>query len=445
MNTQVEDLSPVKKKISVEINADQVTEEINSVYTRIARNAKLKGFRPGKVPMHLVKQYYAGQMEQEVIGKLINDTYFKAITDNEIAAIGEPAIKDSGELSEGNAFSYEFHVEVKPEVENPDFSGLSLKKEIYTFDDSVIDSQLEQMLESRTQKEAVERDDIQQGDFVTLDFEGFIDGEAFEGGAATDHELEVGSGSFIPGFEDQLVGMKRGEEGEVKVTFPEDYGNDDLAGKDATFKVTIKEIKAKVAPELNDELAKEFGADSVEDLREKIGENYAKQEKQRIEEDLKERLMAQLVERNPVDVPETMVEAQLDFMHQNITGRLKSQGMSLEMMGLNDEAFRAMYRDTAVKQVQGSLILEGVGSAENISVDDGEIDARLEEIAEMANAPLEEVKKYYSSDEAKKGLLAQIEEEKVITYLLGQAEIQEVSKEELEKEKQEAQQEEEQE
>ncbi|MDY0292181.1 MAG: trigger factor [Desulfuromonadaceae bacterium] len=443
MNTQVEDLSSVKKKISVEVDADQVNEEITSVYAKIARNAKLKGFRAGKVPMRLVKQYYAGQMEQEVIGKLINDTFFKAISDNEIAAVGEPAIQDSGELSEGKTFTYEFHVEVKPEVENPDYSNISLKKEIYSFDDSIVDSQIEQMLDSRTQKEAVARDDVQQGDFVTLDFEGFVNNEAFEGGAATDHELEIGSGSFIPGFEDQLVGMKRGEEGEVTVTFPEEYGSDTLAGKDATFKVSIKEIKAKVVPELTDELAQEFGADSVEDLRAKIGENYAKQEKHRIEEDLKERLMAQLVERNPIEVPESMVERQLDFMHQNITGRLKSQGMSLAMMGLNDEAFRTMYRDTAVKQVQGSLLLEGVGSAENISVDAGEIDTRLEEIAEMANAPLEEVKKYYSSEEARKGLLAQIEEEKVITYLLGQAEIKEISKEELEKEKQDANEEQE--
>ncbi len=443
MNTQVEDLSPVKKKISVAVDAAQVTQEITSVYAKIARNAKLKGFRQGKVPMRLVKQYYAEQMEQEVVGKLINDTYFKAITDNEIAAIGEPAIQNSGELAEEKAFTYEFHVEVKPKIENLTYSGLSLKQEIYAFDDSAIDTQIEQMLDSRTQKEPVERDVVQSGDFVTLDFEGFVDAEAFAGGAAQDHELEIGSGSFIPGFEDQLVGMKRGEEGEVKVTFPEDYGNDDLAGKEAIFKVKISEIKEKIVPALTDELAQEFGAESAEDLREKIGENLARQEKQRIEEELKERLMAQLVERNPMEVPETMVAGQLDFMLQNIKGRLKSQGMTLEMMGLNEEAFRAMYRDTAVKQVQGSLILEGIGSAENISVDEGEIDARLEEIAEMANAPLEDVKKHYSAENTKEGLLAQIEEEKVIAYLLGQADIQQLSKEELEQEKQEAQKEQE--
>ena len=443
MNIQVEDLSPVKKKISVEVNAEKVSKEIADTYAKIARNAKLKGFRKGKVPMHLVKQYYAGQMEQEVVGKLINDTYYNAIVEHSIAAIGEPSIQKSGDLEEDKSFTYEFHVEVKPEVENPEYSGLVLKKEIYAFDDSVVDARINEMLDSRTQKEAVERDDIQNGDFVTLDFEGFVAGEAFEGGAAGDYELEIGSGSFIPGFEDQLIGMKRGEEGEVAVTFPEEYGNEDLAGKNAVFKVSIKEIKEKIVPELTDELAKEFGADSVEDLREKIGEDFAKQEQQRIEEDLKERLMSQLVERNPIEVPATMVERQLDFMHQNITGRLKSQGMSLEMMGLNDQAFRAMYRETAVKQVQGSLILEGVGATENISVDDAEVDSRLEEIAEMVNTPIEEVKKYYSSEEAKKGLLAQIEEEKVITFLLGQADIQEISKEDLEKEKQDEQEEQE--
>lgn len=439
MSTQVEDVSSVKKKISVEVDASQVTQEINSVYAKIARNAKLKGFRQGKIPMSLVKQYYAEQMEQEVVGKLISDTYFKAITDNKIAAIGEPAIQNNGELKENQAFTYDFHVEVKPEIENPDYSGLRLKKEIYTFDNSVVDAQIEKMLDSRTQKETVERDAVRNGDFITLDFEGFVGTEAFAGGAAQDHELEVGSGSFIPGFEDQLVGMKRGEEGEVKVTFPKEYGNADLAGKEATFKVKVTEIKEKIVPELTDELAQEFGAETADNLREKIEENYARQENQRIEEELKERLMAQLVERNPMDVPETMVMGQLDFMLKNIKGRLKSQGMTLDMMGLNEENFRAMYRDTAVKQVQGSLLLEAIGNTENISADEGEIDARLEEIAQMANAPLEDVKKYYSSEDAKEGLLAQIEEEKVIAYLVGQADIQQLSKEELEKEKQEEQ------
>ncbi|PLX90041.1 MAG: trigger factor [Desulfuromonas sp.] len=431
MNVQVENVSSIKKKISVEVSAERVSEEIAKAYKKIAKSAKVKGFRAGKVPMSVVERFYGDQMQQEVIGRLIHETYYKALVDNDIAAISEPSIEDSSALEKDKPFSYEAHVEVKPEVTAKDYTGIELKKEIFEFDEKVVDERLNEMLNSRSSQVVAERDDAQNGDFVTIDFEGFVDGVAFEGGAAQDHVLELGSGSFIPGFEEQLVGLKRGEEKEINVTFPEEYGNKDLAGKESTFKIALKEIKVKEVPELDDEFAKGYGAESAEDLRNKIKDGYTKQETSRIDEDLKERLITVLVERNEVEVPDTMIERQLDFMHKNITNRLRSQGMTLEMMGMNDEAFRVMYRETAVKQVQGSLLLEAIGQQENISVDEGEIDSRLEEIAEMANAPLDEVKKYYASEEARKGLLAQIEEEKVITYLLGQSKIEEVTKDAL--------------
>lgn len=431
MNVQVEDLSPVKKKVSVEVSAERVTEEILAAYKKIAQKAKIKGFRKGKVPMSVVERYFEAEMEQEVIGKLIHETYYQALIDNNIDAIAHPSIEKSGELKKDQPFSYDAHVEVKPDVKAKDYTGLSLKKEIFAEDDAALESQIADMLSSRAEMRIADHDEAINGDFVTLDFEGFVDGVAFEHGAAQDHELELGSGTFIPGFEEQLVGMKRGEEKEIAVTFPEQYGNKDLAGKAATFKVAIKELKVKVVPELTDELAKEFGGESVDDLREKMAENNRNHDQRRIEEDLKERLMTALSDANPIEVPDTMVERQLDFMYQNIGNRLKSQGMTLQMMGLNEQSFRAMYRSTATKQVQGSLLLEAIGRQENISVDDSEIDSRLEEIAEMANAPLDEVKKYYASEEARQGLLAQIEEEKVITWLLGQSSVSEVSKDEL--------------
>jgi trigger factor len=431
MNVQVENVSTIKKKISVEVSAERVSEEIAKAYKKIAKSAKVKGFRAGKVPMSVVERFYGDQMQQEVIGRLIHETYYKALVDNDIAAISEPSIEDSSALEKDKPFSYEAHVEVKPEVTAKDYTGIELKKEIFEFDEKVVEERLNEMLNSRSSQVVAERDDAQNGDFVTIDFEGFVDGVAFEGGAAQDHVLELGSGSFIPGFEEQLVGLKRGEEKEINVTFPEEYGNKDLAGKESTFKIALKEIKVKEVPELDDEFAKGYGAESAEDLRNKIKDGYTKQETSRIDEDLKERLITVLVERNEVEIPDTMIERQLDFMLKNITNRLRSQGMTLEMMGMNDEAFRVMYRETAVKQVQGSLLLEAIGQQENISVDEGEIDSRLEEIAEMANAPLDEVKKYYASEEARKGLLAQIEEEKVITYLLGQSKIEEVTKDAL--------------
>lgn len=431
MNVQVEDVSSIKKKISVEVSADRVTEEIAKTYKKIAKSAKIKGFRQGKVPMSVVEKYYLEQMQQEVIGRLINESYYKALVDHKVPAISDPSIEDSSELAKDQPFTFEAHVEVKPVIEAKDYTGIELQKEILVIDEQVVEDRLTQMLDSRASQEVAERDDVQNGDFATIDFEGFVDGVAFDGGAAQDHVLELGSGSFIPGFEEQLVGMKRGEEKEIEVTFPEEYGNKDLAGKAATFKVAIKEIKVKQTPVLDDEFAKASGAESAEDMRQKMSEGYTQEETSRVEEDLKERLITALVERNEVEVPATMIERQLDFMHKNITNRLRSQGMTLEMMGMNDDAFRAMYRETAIKQVQGSLILEAIGEQENISVDDSEIDGRLEEIATMANAPIDEVKKYYAGEEARKNLLAQIEEEKVITFLKGQSKIEEVPKEAL--------------
>jgi len=431
MNVQVEEISPVKKKICVEVSAERVSDEIGKAYNKIAKTAKVKGFRQGKVPMRVIEQYYAEQMERDVVGALINESYYKALVDHKVAAIADPAISATGSLKKGDVFTFEAHVEVKPEVVVKNYTGFDLQKEIIELEDKTVDDRIAEMCASRDSQEIAERDDVQDGDFVTIDFEGFLDGEAFAGGAAQEHVLELGSGSFIPGFEEQLVGLKRGEEKEIAVTFPTEYGNKDLAGKDATFQVVIKEIKVKVSPELDDELAKEFGAESVADLRQKVADNYKEQEEKRIEEELKERLMTALVEGNEVAVPDTMIGRQLDFMQRNIEGRLKQQGMTLEMMGMNNESFRSMYRDTAIKQVQGSLILESIGKQENISVDDSEIDSRLEEIATMANAPLAEVKKYYAAEDARKNLLAQIEEEKVITFLLGQSKVTEVAKADL--------------
>ena len=272
------------------------------------------------------------------------------------------------------------------------------------------------------------------GDFVTIDFVGFVDGEAFEGGSAEGHVLELGSGSFIPGFEEQVEGLKRDEEKGIEVRFPDDYGNKDLAGKPAVFKVTVKEIKEQVLPKLNNEFAKEFGVDTLDELKDKLREDYQQQEKNRIDGDLRERLMTAMIEKNPIEVPESMIGHQLDYMMQNIKNRMQSQGMTMEMLGMNDENFRQMYRDTAVKQVQGSLLLEAVARQEEISVEDAEIDGKIEQVAEMANAPLEAVKNYYSGVEMREQLVGQILEEKAIDFLLANSKVKEVPKEKLQPE-----------
>ncbi len=431
MNVKIEDISSIKKKLSFEVAADRVEAEIEKAYEKIGKSAKIKGFRPGKVPRHLLEKYYGPQMEEQVLGRLINDSYFKALVEHRIAAIADPEIFDSSSLERGKAFTYEAHVEVKPEVAVKDYQGLRLQKERFAFDPSVIDGRLEEMRVARAEMAVSERETAAVGDFAIIDFEGAVDGTPFEHCSAQDYLLELGSGSFIPGFEEQVQGMRRGEERQIAVTFPENYGSKELAGKPATFRVVLKEIKEKVQPALDDDFAKGYGLQSLAELREKLEENYRQQETNRIDGDLRERLVTALVERNPIEVPETMVSGQLDYMLQNIRNRFRSQGMTLEMLGMNDESFRSMYRDTAVKQVQGSLLLEGVARQEELKVETAELDGEIEKIARMANAPVDAVRKHYADDERRRALVAQVIEEKAVSLLLEKAQIEEVDKAQL--------------
>ncbi len=427
MNVRVEEVSSIKKKLVFEVASEQVDKEISKAFRKIGKTAKVKGFRAGKVPESVLEKYYGAQMEQEVLKGLINDTYFKALVEHKIAAVGEPNIVDSSGVNKGAAFTYEAEVEVKPELTVKDYTKIALEKEKFVADPKMVDARLEEMRNSRAQVEVTSRKKARAGDSVIIDFEGFIGDDAFAGGKGEDYLLELGSGSFIPGFEDQVIGMQRDQAKDVTVSFPEDYGQKELAGKPAVFKVVLKEIKEKVVPALDDEFAKGFGVETLAEFKEQLQKSYEAQETSRIENDLREKLIGVLIERNPIEVPEAMIANQLDYMYQNISNRMRSQGMTPEMLGVTPENFRENYRQTAIDQVKGTLLLEAIGRQENLVADESEIDAKLGEIAEMANAPLDMVKKYYAGAEARSGLLAQIGEEKVVRFLLDNAKVKEVA------------------
>jgi trigger factor len=423
MNVKVEDISSIKKRLSFAIPAERVDAEIDKAYQQIAKTAKVKGFRPGKVPRTVLERQYADQMKSQVLERLIGDSYFKALEDHKILAVSAPEIVDSGLLEKGREFSFQAQVEVQPEIDVKDYVGLSLKKEALRTDEKVVADRIEEMRTGSATLENSEREEAREGDIVVIDFEGFLNGVAFENGKAEDHQLELGSNTFIPGFEEQLVGMKREEEREIEVTFPLDYGKKELAGQDAVFKVKVKEIKEKVLPELNDEFAAQFGLASMEDLRERVAEAHRSQESERIERDFRDQLTDALVERNPVEIPEAMVDRQLDYMLENLQNRMQSQGMSLKALGMTSESFREVYRELAVKQVKGSLILEAIALKENIQVEEPEIKEKLEEIAEKHNASKEMVMNFYADESRRRGLVTQLAEEKVIHFLTGKATI----------------------
>jgi trigger factor len=434
MQIKVESLNSIKKKINFEIPAQQVSVEVDKAYAEIRKHAAIKGFRKGKVPMGLIEKHYGDKMADDVLKSLVNETYFKAITDHGLNPVSYPVI-ESDPLKPGEAFKYSATVEVFPEVEVKDYLGLEVSKEQLVNDDAAVAARLKEMQESLSQlAPAPEGHAAALGDFVTFDFKGTLDGVPFEGGEAEDFQLELGSGRFIPGFEEQLVGMSAGSNGTVKVSFPEGYGNETLAGKPAEFAVSIKEIKVKNLPELNDDFAKEFGEEfeTLDELKAKLAELQKEQEERRIDNELRERLIKSLIEKNELEVPEVLVDRQVTMMLENSKQRLASQRLSLEMMGLTDEGYKAQFRDTARDQVKGSLLLDAVAEKESLEINDEDIAEQVKVIAAGTKQdPAKVANLYQTNARAKENLIAQMREDKAVQFLLERAKVVELPKEEI--------------
>jgi trigger factor len=434
MQIKVESLNSIKKKINFEIPAQQVSTEVDKAYAEIRKHAAVKGFRKGKVPMGLIEKHYGDKMADDVLKSLVNDTYFKAVTDHGLNPVSYPVI-ESDPLKPGEAFKYSATVEVFPEVEVKEYLGLELAKEQLVKDDAAVAARLKEMQESLSQlAPAPEGHAAAAGDFVIFDFKGTLDGVPFEGGEAEDFQLELGSGRFIPGFEEQLIGMSAGSNGMVSVSFPEGYGNESLAGKPAEFAVSIKEIKVKELPELNDDFAKEFGEEfeTLDELKLKLAELQQTQEERRIDNELRERLIKALIEKNDLEVPETLVDRQVTMMLESSKQRLASQRLSLEMMGLTDEGYKVQFREVAREQVKGSLLLDAVAEKESLEVTDEDIAAQVSEIAAGTKQDPEKVASLYQTNaRAKENLVAQMREDKAVQFLLERAKIVELPKEEI--------------
>jgi trigger factor len=437
MQINVESLSSIKKKINFEIPAQQVSAEVDKAYAEIRKHAAIKGFRKGKVPMALIEKHYGEKMAEDVVKSLVNDSYFKAIDEQKLNPVAYPEIQ-SEMLKPGESFKYSATVEIFPEVEVKDFEGLEVVKEQLPADDgAAVEARLKEMRESMAQLvPAPEGHAAQLGDFVTFDFEGSLDGVPFEGGAAEDFQLELGSGRFIPGFEEQMVGFGAGSNGTVKVTFPEEYGNAELAGKPAEFAVSVKEIKVKELPELNDEFAKGFGEEfeTLDQLKQKLAELNKGQEERRIQNELRDRLIKALIEKNDLEVPEAMVGRQVSLMLENTKQRLQSQRLSLEMMGLTEDGYKEQFREVARDQVKGALLLDAIAEKQKLEAADEDVAAQVKEIAEATHQDADKVANLYRTNErAKESLVTQIREDKAIKFLLERAKITELPKEEINK------------
>jgi trigger factor len=430
MQITVEELSPVKKKINFAIPAERVSLEIDKAYDKIRKKANVKGFRKGKAPISFIEKHYSDAMAEDVLHVLFNDSYYKALMDNKLVPASHPML-ESDTVARGQELKFSATVEVVPEIKAVDYKGLVLARERYVEDPTKVDARLEQIRDNMAQFVPAGDDHVAaMQDMVTMDFEGFLAGEPFAGGKGEDSQLVLGSGNFIPGFEEQIVGMKAGDAKEITVTFPTEYHAKELAGQEATFAITIKELKVREVPAFDDDFARELGDfETMDQVRARLTETIEKQEKERIEADFREQLLNALVERNPLEVPESLVERQLDMMLDNSKKRLESQRLSLAMMGLDEEQYKAQFRDVAVQKVKSSLLLETLARLEEIKVEESDIEAQLKKMADESGQDFNRLKEFYSTNrQANESMAGYLLDEKVFALIAGSAEITEAAK-----------------
>jgi trigger factor len=424
MRASAEEISPIKKKISIEIPEDQVGQEVDSFYKELGRTAKIKGFRPGKVPRNILERYFKDYVKAEVVRKLIEESYPKALSETHLEPVSPPVV-DPGEFVEGKPFQYSAVIEVKPEIKLEGYAGLKIEGKREEVKDEEVEERLKALQNLHSNLRTIsEARTIQAGDYVILNYEASLGGKSLEGGKAIDFTVEVGSGQFIPAFEEKLIGLKPEEESEIEVTFPQDYGYQKWAGKTISFHVKIKEIKEKILPPLDDEFARDLGDyPSLGELKAKLKGEIEKEKELALERQLRDQVVDQLLEANPFEVPESLVEEQAKALVSDTKLKLAAQGVVLKSLGVSEEKLQEDYKAMAQKQVRTFLILEKIAGQEGIAATDEEAEDRLKEISERMHQKFDVVKQYYE----KNGLLPEVKagilRDKALSFLLEKANI----------------------
>ena len=381
-------------ELVIEIGAEEFEAAVQKVYLKQRGKIMVPGFRKGKAPRKIIEGMYgSGVFYEDAINELYPQAYADAVEQEKLDAVAWPKVEVVSVGKEG--LTFKAVVTVRPEVKLGEYKGLTAEKPEVTVTDEDIDNELKPYINRATRMVTVERE-AQNGDTVVIDFEGFLNGEPFEGGKGEGHSLELGSNSFVPGFEEQLVGTKAGDEKDLDITFPEDY-HADLAGKAVVFHVKVNEVKEPQTPELDDEFAKDVSEfETLEAFRKDLGEKLAKRREAQVQNDFENAVMEQLVENMECEIPDGMVEVQLDKLMDDYAMRLQGQGISLDdymkMMGMTPEMMRASARPSALRQVQMELALTAVADAENLQVTAEEIEAEMNRLAEQYGLKLEQVK-----------------------------------------------------
>ena len=410
-------------KLTFNVEAEKFEEAMKKVYTKTAKYFNIPGFRKGKAPMQLVeRQYGPAIFYEDAFNELVPDIYDEAIKENKIEAVSKPNI-DIVQMEKGKELIFTAIVETKPAVELGKYKGIEIKKIEYTTTDKDIEHELGHMAERNSRLITIEDRPVQKGDITTIDFEGSIDGVNFEGGKAENHELEIGSNTFIPGFEDQIIGMKLEEEKDIKVKFPEDYFSKDLAGKDAIFKVKLHEIKKKELPKIDDEFAKDVSEfDTLEELKNSIKEKLDTENQNKAKYETEEEAIKVVCDNTNLDIPKGMIELEIDNMIKDMETRLSYQGLKLnqylQMMGKTENDIRENFKEQAEKSIKSRLILEAIVKAEKFNVSPEELENKIKEMAKQYNRNEEELLK---NEQLKEYIEENIKTEKAVEFIVKNA------------------------
>ena len=406
MSVQVETLEKSMAKLTIEVSAEEFETALDKAYKKNKNKISLPGFRKGKAPRAMIeKMYGTGVFYEDAANDLIPNAYESAAKESELEIVAQPSI-DVTQIEKGKPFIFTATVAVKPEVTLGEYKGIEVEKKTAEVTDEELQAEIDKVRESNSRMITVDDRAVQDGDITTIDFEGFVDGEPFEGGKGEDYPLTIGSHSFIDNFEEQLIGKNIGEETEVNVTFPEQYQAEELQGKPAVFKVTIKEIKVKELPELDDDFAQDVSEfDTVdeykEDLRKKLLENKEAALKREKEEDV----VGKIIENATMEIPDPMVDTQVRQMVQEFSQRIQSQGLSLQQYmqftGMTPESLTNELQPQALKRIQSRLVLEAVAAAENIETSDEDLEKELEKMAEMYQMEADKLKELVGEEEKK--------------------------------------------
>ena len=412
-------------KLEFTVEAKIFDEGIKKVFTKNAKYFNIPGFRKGKAPMNIVEKFYGDEIfYEDAFNEVVPEVYENAIKEEKLDVVSKPDIQVT-QIGKGKDLIFTAVVQTKPEVKLGKYKEIELEKSEYTVTDESIEHELNQMAERNARMVTVTDRPAKKGDTVVIDFVGTVDGVAFEGGKAENHELELGSGSFIPGFEDQVIGMKTEDKKDVKVKFPEDYFSKELAGKDAVFAVTVHEIKNKELPKLDDEFAKDVSEfDSLKELKADIKAKQEKDNELRIKSELEEAAVKKATDLAEVDIPLGMIEVELDNMVEDMNRRLSYQGVTFEqylkMVGKTMADFRKENEESAKSSVKMRLVLEAIYKDAKLEVEEKEVDEKVKELANAYGRKEDELK---ANEELMKNIKNSIETEKAVNYLVENAKI----------------------